>query len=43
VARYGHQPLSELKRLHMDELDELVEALSAIVRTENGNSGDPET
>lgn len=40
AARYGHQPLSELRKLTISELDLLIECLGAIVDSENGTSND---
>lgn len=35
VARYGHQPLSELRAMTMQDLRKLTEELSAIVKYES--------
>ncbi len=36
-ARYGHQPLSELKALTRPELERFVRMLQDIIRGENGD------
>lgn len=39
-ARYGHQPLSELRRLTIRDLDLFLDALYDIVRRENAKDDD---
>ena len=38
VARYGHQPISEIRALTTRELAEWAAALGEIVRRENGKA-----
>lgn len=36
VARYGHQPISEIRALSVRELTDFAVALTEIVKRENG-------
>lgn len=40
AARYGHQPLSELRRLSIGDLDAFIAALGDIVQREEGKGDD---
>lgn len=40
VARYGHQPISEIRALPQRELGQWVAALASIVERENGKGED---